>query len=223
MKNIKNEFNKTQTLEEYFLIIGVDPRKSLNNFLYNTNIEELNTYFIKDEIAPKILSKFPPVKKPYIDIHSSIVDLCFPNGYLLEEYESQPEPVISHYILDNSFFSMDYLLKYVTCMKIYESLEQYFLLKNELKIILDKQYHNSWKIFGTEKKGKKFRSENNLKKYGFYQSPNGKNISNNLFGNKNECNFKKYYFPKVLCLVSTQPVFMVQEKNIKTNISIFPG
>ena len=63
MKNIKNEFNKAQTLEEYFLIIGVDPRISLNNFLYKNTIQELNTFFVKDEISPKILSKFPPIKK----------------------------------------------------------------------------------------------------------------------------------------------------------------
>ena len=218
MKNIKNEFNKAQTLEEYFLIIGVDPRISLNNFLYNNTIQELNTFFVKDEICPKILSKFPPIKKNYIDIHSSIIDLCFQNEYKLEEFESLPDPETFHFILDNSFFSMDYLLKYVTCLKIYESLEQYFLLKNEIKDLLENEYHNSWKIFGTGKKGKKYKSENDLNKiieYGRNKSEYEINDNNYIIGNKNFKNFKKYYFPKILCLVSTQPIFKEQEKLLK--------
>ena len=215
MKNIKHEFNKPETLEEYFIIIGVDPRISLNNYLYCTNIEELNTFFIKDEITPKILSKFPPIKKSYINIHSSIIDLCFPNEYKLEEFESQPEPKTFHFILDNSFFSMEYLLKYVTCLKIYESLEQYFLLKNEIKDLLEDEYQNSWKIFGTGKKGKKYKSENDLDRI----IENGRNKSeyevSDKIPNKNLKNFKKYYFPKILCLVSTLPIFIEQEKLLK--------
>ena len=218
MKNIKNEFNKAQTLEEYFLIIGVDPRISLNNFLYKNTIQELNTFFVKDEISPKILSKFPPIKKNYIDIHSSIIDLCFQNEYKIEEFESLPEPEIFHFILDNSFFSMDYLLKYVTCLKIYESLEQYFLLQKEIKDLLENEYHNSWKIFGTGKKGKKYKSENDLNEiiaYGRNKSEYEIKDNNYITGNKNFKNFKKYYFPKILCLVSTQPIFKEQEKILK--------
>ena len=99
MKNIKHEFNKPETLEEYFIIIGVDPRISLNNFLYCTNIEELNTFFIKDEITPKILSKFPPIKKSYINIHSSIIDLCFPNAKRLPLQALDPEILEPAYAL----------------------------------------------------------------------------------------------------------------------------
>ena len=214
MKNIKNEYNESETLEDYFIVIGVDPRVSLNNYLYNTNIEELNTFFIKDEISPKILSKFPPIKKSHIDIHSSIIDLCFQKEYKLEEFESKPEPETFHFILDNSFFSMDYLLKYVSCLKIYESLEQYFSLKNEIKKLLEDEYHNSWKIFGTGKKGKKYKSENDLKNVIEY----GRNKSEFEIkedNSKNLKNFKKYYFPKILCLVSTQPIFIEQEKILK--------
>jgi len=220
MKNIKNESNQAQTLEEYFIVIGVDPRISLNNYLYNTNIDELNNFFIKDEIYPRILSKFPPVKKSYIDIHSSLIDLCFQNNeFKLEEYESQPEPVVQHFLLDNSFYSLDYLLKYVTCLKIYESLEQYFMLKNEIKKTFGENYHNSLKLFGTGKKTKKFNSENKLN---IWFGSKGRNKSefeitdgSNFIGNKNLKIFKKYYFPKIICLVSTQPFFNEQENILK--------
>ena len=219
MKNIKNESTQAQTLEEYFIVIGVDPRISLNNFLYNTNIDELNNFFIKDEIYPRILSKFPPVKKSYIDIHSSIIDLCFPNEFKLEEYESQPEPIIQHFLLDNSFYSLDYLLKYVTCLKIYESLEQYFLLKNEIKKTFGENYHNSLKLFGTGRKTKKYKSENKLN---IWFNSKGRHKSEfeiiddgNIIANKNLKIFKKYYFPKILCLVSTQPFFKEQENILK--------
>ena len=213
MKNIKNELNQFKPLFDYFLIIGVDPRVSLNNYLYYTSIEELNTFFIKDEIYPKILSKFPPLKKSYIDIHSSIIDLCFQNEFYLEEHDIKPEPSILHFLLDNSFYSLDYLLKYVTCLKFYENLEQYFLLKNEIHNLLGNEYHNSWKIFGTSKKGKKYKSVNDLDKYNRNKSEYEINDNNNILGNNK--NLKKYYFPKIICLVSTQPFYKEQEKILK--------
>ena len=217
MKNKKNDLTKPSTLFDYFLIIGVDPRIALDNYLYNTNIDELNIFYINDEINPKILSKFPPLKKPYIDINSSIIELCFPNGYKIEKFETQPEPVIEHLILDNSFYSMEYLLKYVTVLKFYESFENYFLLKNEIRKQLGEEYvHNSWKLFGTGKKNTKFKSVNNL--YEIISDKNRKKsefqINSDTSLSKNLPIFKKYFFPKIICLVSVFPFFNEQEKII---------
>ena len=217
MKNKKNDLTKPSTLFDYFLIIGVDPRIALDNYLYNTNIDELNIFYINDEINPKILSKFPPLKKPYIDINSSIIELCFPNGYKIEKFETQPEPVIEHLILDNSFYSMEYLLKYVTVLKFYESFENYFLLKNEIRKQLGEEYvHNSWKLFGTGKKNTKFKSVNNL--YEIISDKNRKKsefqINSDTSLSKNLPIFKKYFFPKIICLVSVFPFFTEQKKII---------
>ena len=60
LKKIKNEIKqnltKPQTLEEYFLIIGVDPKISTKEYLYNTSIEELNDYYSKNDLHLYMLS-----------------------------------------------------------------------------------------------------------------------------------------------------------------------
>ena len=143
---INQNLNKPQTLEEYFIIIGVEPKISTKDYLYNNSIKELNEYYSED-FKPRILSKFPPINKQYININSSFIDLCFPNGFKLEKYYSQPKPIVEHFLLDNSFYSINYPLKYVTCLKIYESLEKYFLLNNEIKEVLgDDYFNNTWKM-----------------------------------------------------------------------------
>jgi hypothetical protein len=77
--------------------------------------------------------------------------------------------------LNNLFFSLKYPQKYVTCYIIYESLEKYRLLKNE--------------IIKSEKK--------------------------DLGDTNNNDDYKKYYFPKVLCFVSVNYNFDLHEKILK--------
>lgn len=130
---LNQNINKPQTLEEYFLVIGVEPKLCTKDYLYNNSIEDLNKYYIKDEFKPKILSKFPPINKQYINIDSSLIELLFPKGYELIQSNNQPKPITHHFILDNSFYSIDFPLKYVTCLQIFENLENYYLLNNEIK------------------------------------------------------------------------------------------
>ena len=112
---------------------------------------------------------------------------------------------------------MEYLLKYVTVLKFYESFENYFLLKNEIRKQLGEEYvHNSWKLFGTGKKYKKFKTVNNLNE--IISDKNRKKsefqINSDTSLSKNLPIFKKYFFPKIICLVSVFPFFTEQEKII---------
>ena len=189
---------KAQALEEYFILIGVDPQISVNEDLYKIPIISLNEKYSNSVFKPKILSKFPPINKKYIDIDETIIDLCFPDGFLLLQSDKKPKSTFQHFILDNSFYSIDYPLKYLSCLTIYENLKHYYLLNKEIK-----------------KKGRNISHNENCE------------INNDL---NNE--FKNYYFPKVLCMISTENFFQVQEKilrqiykyyksrNIKKNIPI---
>ena len=53
---INQYFNSPQALEEYFIIIGSEPKISLNNNLYTLPINELNEKYSKNIFKPKILS-----------------------------------------------------------------------------------------------------------------------------------------------------------------------
>ena len=180
INKLGNSLKKPQTLEEYFMIIGVEPKISTFEELYTTPINTLNEKYSKKDFKPKILSKFPPIDKTCTNINDTIIDLCFPNGFKLLKFDKKPKSIFQHFILDNSFYSIEYPLKYISCLKIYESLNNYYLLNNEIK----KQFGNN---------------SNN---------ENGE-IQNND-SNNNE--FKNYYFPKVLCMVSTQHLFKAQEE-----------
>ena len=139
-KKVKNELKqnltKPKTLEEYFIVIGLDPKICTKQYLYYTPIHDINKYHSKEEFIPQILSKFPPINKQYINIDSSIIELCFPDGYKIEKYNAQPKPTIEHFLLDNSFYSIHYPLKYVTCLKIYENVGNYYLLNKEIRKII---------------------------------------------------------------------------------------
>ena len=190
----KEEFfsnlNQPQTLEDYFILIGVEPKISANNHLYTIPINELNKYYKNKDFKPKILSKFPPINKTYIDIDESIIDICFPEGYKLLQFDKKPNPITKHFILDNSFYSIDYPIKYISCLIIYESVNNYYLLNEKMKEKLGNEYDKYYKT----------------------------NNENNVFENIEKTNgneYKNYYFPKVLCLISTQNYFKEQEEILK--------
>ena len=224
-KKVKSELklnlSKPQTLEEYFLLIGVEPKICTKDYLYNSPIEELNEFYSKDDFKPKILSKFPPVVKQYINIDISITELCFPKGFQLEEFKAQPRPVVQHFLLDNSFYSIDYPLKYVTCLIIYESLENYYLLNEEIRKNFEEDfYSDAWKM-KSDKKAKYniLKAIGNIDENSLQHNERFKSeiipIAKDNRNNDNNDIFKKYYFPKILCLVSTQHIFREQEQILK--------
>ena len=178
---LNNYIKSPQTLEEYFIIIGLDPKISSNNNLYTLPINELNDKYSKNIFKPKILSKFPPINKTYINIDDSLIDICFPKDFNLLEFTQKPKPSFQHFILDNSFYSIEYPLKYVSCLKIFENLHNYYILNEEIKKNQNKNYNDN----------------------------NDKNNNCSLVLNND---YKNYYFPKILCMISTQNFFMKQEE-----------
>ena len=138
MELLKNKIHencsKPKNLEEYFITIGLDPKICSDKNLYNiSSISEFNEKARSLNFKPKILSKFPPVQKSYINIDDTIIDLCFFDGCNLLKFNQKPEPTFHHFILDNSFYSIEYPIKYVSCLKIYESLYDYYALNNEIE------------------------------------------------------------------------------------------
>ena len=139
-RDLTNGLNLAQTFSEYFLILGIDPRISMRNYLYNTEPNEILKFY-SNEIKAEILSKYPPMKKNYINIDNSILDICFQNDFKIQEFSSKPEPETLFFLLDNYFYSIDYPHKYVTCLKFYENLESYDELKEELQKKMGNNYN----------------------------------------------------------------------------------
>ena len=121
---LKQELSTPKKFLEYFFIIGLDPKMSIEEYLYNSSLEDLNNFYLKN-LKPDIITKFPPINKSYINIDDNLTELCFPDGFKLENYDIQPQPEPFKFLLGNYFYSIEHPLKYVTCLKFYENLEKY--------------------------------------------------------------------------------------------------
>ena len=208
IREIKQELNKAKKFIEYFFIIGLDTKISIEDYLYNSSFEELNNNYSKD-IKPSIITKFPPINKSYVNIDESFIDLCFPNGFKLEKHESHPKPEIFKFLLDNYFYSIDFSLKYITCLKFYENLESYQKLQQKLKKNLGK---------GTSivRKGSKNNTyvdplqQDDLISRNSVANTKRINVPFNS-GKINKNDFNKYYFPKILGFLSLKPFYKCEE------------
>ena len=211
--DIKNALNLAQTFAEYFLIIGIDPKIAMRTYLYNTEPNEILKFY-SNEIKPEILSKYPPMKKSYINIDNSIIDICFPNEFKLEQFSSKPEPEIFYYLLDNYFYSINYPHKYITCFKFYENLESY----NELKNQLQKKVGNNYNVKIPKYDG---GGQSNVNHFLDYEEEDlnvnvtnrkkSDEIGDDIIFKKNKEKLKNLYFPKIICLISLQPFYREQE------------
>ena len=207
---LKNELNMAQTFSEYFLIIGIDPKISMRTYLYNTEPNEILKFY-SNEIKPEILSQYPPMKKNYINVDNSIIDICFPNGFKLEEFSSKPEPELFDFLLDNYFYSIDHPHKYITCLKFYESLESYNALKNNLQKKLGNNYNGKIpKYDGGASNVNHFLDLEESDDLCVDLSNDRKKsdeIGDDILSKKRRDKFKNLYFPKVICLISLQPFY----------------
>ena len=210
ISELKKELSMANKFIEYFAIIGLDPKIAIENFLFNSTLEELQKCYTK-ELKPGIISKFPPINKSYINIDDSLISLCFPDGFKLEKYEKPPECEIINFLLGNYFYSIEYPLKYVTCLKIYESLDNYYSLHLKLK---ENMGINNFEIRKTSKNI--FNSELFLESENVSRNsvcPN--KVIDYLINDSNkikENDFKKYYFPKIICFVSLKPFYNYQKE-----------
>ena len=175
---------------DYFLILGIDPKISINNYLYTTSPKDLDEHYQK-EIVPEILTKIPPIKKSYINIDDIILSLCFPNGFHLEEFNSPPKPQYLTFLLDNNFFSTEHPHKYITCLLFYENLKNYYYLKEKIKKEIEGEDEELLKTLNS---GSMIDDENiDIK------------------------NIERYYFPKVICLISIEQ-FYKEHKEVLAQI-----
>ena len=217
--NLKNELNMAQTFCEYLLIIGIDPRISMRTYLYDTDPNEILKFY-SNEIKPEILSKYPPMKKNYINIDNNIIDLCFPNGFNLQEFTSKPEPETLTFLLDNYFYSIDYPHKYITCLKFYENLESYQELQNQLQKKLGINYDGKIpKYDGGASNVNRFLDDENDREELLgnlsYDSNKSDELGGDIILKKKKDKLKNLYFPKIICLISLHPFYKEQELILK--------
>ena len=213
--DLKQELSTIKKFIEYFFIIGLDPKYSIESFLYNSSIDDLHNYY-SNVLKPEIITKYPPINKSYINIDDNLPELCFPDGFKLEKYETQPEPDKLKFLLGNYYYSIDFPLKYVTCLKIYENLENYQNLQSKLKKFFGKAFFNFKNSSKSIIVNNSFQDEDddNFRKTKNITST--KNIQDIFISNDDnkikKSDFNKYYFPKVIGFVSLKPFYKYHEK-----------
>ena len=264
-KDLEDKLNEGYNFVDYFLTIGSNPSIFQNNWLYESSLSTLNTKY-KKELKPIFINRFPSKDKKLVGFDERIIQLCFPNGFEILEFNKQPDYKIFSIVLDNNYFSINYPFKYVVCLRFYESISNYKKLYdkyNESKQmnvprdsdininnnndieegdnITSKSLHlpisNMQKKYYSKKDIKyckngdiyfpepldgdlseinynmsdtqlKFDfSKNSKKNKNFEKYDNNNNIK------KNE--YKKYYIPKCICLISLYPFINELSKIIK--------
>ena len=168
----KKYFEDDNNLIDYFVEVGVKPEIFKSTFLYSESINDINS-----NILPQIITKFPKIDKKYIVIESSLTQQIFPHGFNVVEVEEKPDPEFYSIILDNQLYSATYTHKYLACLLIYESLQDYVKL-NE-----------------------KYKSKNLLSSF-MTPKPKGE-----IEIKEKKANYKNYYIPKCICIVSVYPFF----------------
>ena len=178
----KRYFDDDNNFIDYFIEVGVKPEIFKNKILYECDDpEEINQYLI-----PQIITKFPNFDKKTVVIENSMIHQIFPQGFKLYESNVRPEPNFYCLVLDNQLYSAIYTRKYLACLIIYESIEDY-------KILYDKY----------KKEDDKFLSV-------------VKNIMDNEIINNAKKKYSNFYIPKCLSLVSVHPYIDKYEEILRT-------
>ena len=124
--NDEKLFEDDNNYIDYFLEIGVKPEIFKENFLYTSSLNDLN-----QKLNPQIISKFPYLNKNSIIINNKIIDKIFSNGFKVIETKNKPDPSFYAIMSDNHLYSVKYKYKYLSCLKIYESIGEYRKLYNK--------------------------------------------------------------------------------------------
>ena len=188
-KHLKEELDKANNLVDYFLTIGLEPNIYLNKWLYENDINTLNTEYIK-RMQPKITSSFPHFEKTTIAFDDSIISHCFPKGFQLIKSSTKPKNLIFSFILDNNYFNLNYPQKYLTCLLFYENICNYRFLYEQ-----DKYLSNEIKTNPD-----------------IVNSVYNSNITPNIDDMKKLVKDPEIYIPKCLLVMSLYPYFGEFEK-----------
>ena len=245
IKDFEEKLNLGYNFIDYFLTIGVPPEIFLSPWLYESPIEELNSTYkeqLKPKIINKFPSF--DKKNIGLDetIINHCFPLGFK---VQEFTQEKPEPKIFHIILDNNNYSSIHQSKYAVCLLFYESINDYLKLYEEYfningnnsnlnnikKSLNNRNLHGS---FFSEQNGL-FNYNDNLSAYSSNTYNNNYMLTKKLnnfsllsinraselsqketnistFNNKY---FKKYYIPKMICLISLYPFLFELKKIIK--------
>jgi len=187
---LKDELDKANNFIDYFLVVGVDPEIYNNHWLYECDADELNKKY-KEQLEPKIISSFPPFEKHTISFDESIIMHCFPSGFEIVKFPTQPKPIVFSFILDNNYFNLNYPQKYLTCLMCFENISQYKILYEQ---------HN--KLSQEE-------SESNKEKNNF-----NVNKRDTLAKVLDSLKYPDIYIPKCILVMSLTPYFGEYEKII---------
>ena len=232
IKDFQDKLNLGYNFVDYFLTIGVKPEIFLNQWLYESSIEELNSTY-KEQLMPEILNKFPSFEKKIIGIDETIIQHCFPLGFKVHEfsYERPPNKIFS-ILLDNNNYSAIHPFKFAVCLICYESINDYRKLYEK--------YYNNTNINITNNKNNNLNNSVYLGENGLFTFSDSmsvlsnntcfnklnNNVINNFsmlstntpfsdftqketnfssFINNNNKTYRKYYIPKCICLISIYP------------------
>jgi len=83
LNNLKTELDKGNSLIDYFLTIGINEDVIFNNFLYENDINTLNS---SELIKPEILTKFPPIEKKNVIVDENIIRVSFSKFFYKNYY-----------------------------------------------------------------------------------------------------------------------------------------
>ena len=190
-------------LIEFFYLFGIS-----SETLKNPDHFKENNFLKSEFLKPELLSKFPPIIKPYAEIDPGIIiSHCFPKGFKLIESISVPREEIFHFSIDNvpSRHSKNKNI-YFTCLIFYESLITYYNIQKILS--QDSPESNSSNNLNKIK----------LKKERYEARPSNTSNSSGAIAVNKSYLFDNFYIPKVLCFSSFIPFpyeFQIILKKIK--------
>ena len=126
----KRYFEDDNNFIDYFLEVGVKPEIFRNKILYESD----NPQDINDILIPQIITKFPSFDKKNVVIETTMINQIFPHGFKLVESDKRPIQDFYCLILDNQLYSAIYTRKYITCIIVYERIEEYKKLYDKFKL-----------------------------------------------------------------------------------------
>ena len=123
------ETGSCSTFIEYFYLFGPNELTVRREDFYSQNKFTRPGY-----LRYQLLSKFPPFEKPNSNVDENVImSHCFPTGFDLFEMKKPndyPRNETFHFSLDNlNSLRYDDKKIYFTCLKFFESLSTYFLIK----------------------------------------------------------------------------------------------
>ena len=213
-EQMKEDLDKATNFIDYFLTVGMPPNIFLENWLYESDVEELNEKF-KESFQPKVTSYFPPYEKHTIAFDDSVILHCFPTGFNAIKSKTQPKEQIFSFILDNNYFNLNFPQKYLTCLICYENITKYKKLYDTYKFYLKGE--KDTKKNDSEKKEKSDDiADVRLKLTNLFAKKSVEAYVDSKIKDKVHTNIKlkdeNIYIPKCLMIMSLYPYFTEFEK-----------